>query len=82
MQLASQVRPKSPSHAAVVVERGRDELAFMHSSRERRSLRHSTNPLQRLNREIKRCSNVAAIIRNEKDIRWLAVEALVEQADE
>ena len=68
-QLAGQVRPKLPTLTAVMEEAEGEELASMNSSRERRSRLHSTSPLELLNEEIKRRTNVAGIVPNEPDIR-------------
>ena len=59
-----------------------DVLAYMTFPREHRQKLHSTNPLERLNAEIKRRTNVVGIIPNEKAITRLVGAILLEQNDE
>ena len=59
-----------------------DVLAFMSFPRDHRTKLHSTNPLERLNGEIKRRTDVAGIFPNEAAITRLVGALLLEQNDE
>jgi tetratricopeptide (TPR) repeat protein len=58
-----------------------DVLAYMGSPVQHRAKIHSTNPLERLNGEIKRRSEVARIFPNEAAVRLIGA-LLLEQNDE
>jgi putative transposase len=59
-----------------------DVLAFMSFPKAHRTQIHSTNPLERLNAEIKRRTNVVGIFPNEAAITRLVGAMLLEQNDE
>lgn len=59
-----------------------DVLAHMGFPREHRSKIHSTNPIERLNAEIKRRTDVVGIFPNEAAIYRLVGALLLEQNDE
>jgi transposase-like protein len=59
-----------------------DVLAYMTFPRQHRSKLHSTNPLERLNGEIKRRTEVVDIFPNEATINRLVGAILLEQNDE
>ena len=59
-----------------------DVLAFMTFPSEHRSQIHSTNPLERVNKEIKRRTNVVGIFPNDDAIVRLVGAILIEQNDE
>ena len=59
-----------------------DVLAYLSFPREHRQKLHSTNPLERLNGEIKRRTNVVGIFPNEDAITRLVGAILLEQNDE
>ena len=59
-----------------------DVLAYLSFPREHRTKLHSTNPLERLNGEIKRRSEVVGIFPNEEAIIRLIGAILLEQNDE
>jgi putative transposase len=59
-----------------------DVLAFMSFPKAHRVQIHSTNPLERLNAEIKRRTDVVGIFPNEPAITRLAGALLLEQNDE
>ena len=61
---------------------GTDVLAFMGFPREHRTKIHSTNPLERVNKEIKRRTNVVGIFPNDQAIVRLVRAILIEQNDE
>ena len=81
-QVADQLRPKAPKLAALMDEAEHDVLAYMGFPKEHRTKLHSVNPLERLNGEIKRRTNVVGIFPNEDAITRLIGAILVEQNDE
>jgi putative transposase len=81
-QVADQLRPKVPKLAAVMDEAEADVLAFMSFPRDHRPKIHSTNPIERLNGEIKRRTEVVGIFPNEDAITRLVGALLLEQNDE
>ena len=80
--IADHLRPKVPKLAAIMDEAEHDVLAYMTFPREHRQKLHSTNPLERLNAEIKRRTNVVGIFPNENAITRLVGAILLEQNDE
>ncbi|CAM5212033.1 hypothetical protein CDEF62S_05373 [Castellaniella defragrans] len=58
-----------------------DVLAYMNFPPAHRTKLHSTNPIERLNHEIKRRAEVVSIFPNEAAIRRLAGAILCEQTD-
>jgi putative transposase len=81
-QVADQVRPKLPKLATLLDEAEQDVLAFMTFPKEHRAKIHSTNPIERLNGEIKRRTEVVGIFPNEEAITRLIGAILLEQNDE
>ena len=59
--VADQLREKFPKLATVMDDAESDVLAFMSFPKSHRVQIHSTNPLERLNAEIKRRTNVVGI---------------------
>jgi putative transposase len=80
--VADQVRERFPKLAAMLDEAETDVLAFMSFPKAHRTQIHSTNPLERLNAEIKRRTNVVGIFPNEAAISRLVGALLLEQNDE
>jgi putative transposase len=81
-QVADQVRPKLPKLAALLDEAEEDVLAYMAFPKEHRAKLHSTNPLERVNGEVKRRTEVVGIFPNEAAITRLVGAILLEQNDE
>jgi putative transposase len=59
-----------------------DVLAYMHFPREHRAKIYSTNPIERLNGEIKRRTDVVGIFPNKAVITRLIGAILLEQSDD
>jgi len=80
--VADQLRTKFPKLAELLDEAEADVLAFMNFPKAHRIQLHSTNPLERLNAEIKRRTDVVGIFPNEAAITRLVGALLLEQNDE
>lgn len=80
--VADQLRAKFPKLAALMDDAEPDVLAFMTFPKAHRVQIHSTNPLERLNAEIKRRTDVVGIFPNEDAITRLVGALLLEQNDE
>jgi transposase-like protein len=80
--VADRLRKRFPRVAAAMDEAEHDVLAYMSFHKSHWNQIRSTNPLERLNREIKRRTNVASIFPNEKAIIRLVGAMLLEQNDE
>ena len=81
-KVADGLRPRLPQAAALLEEAAEDILAHKHLPEEHRRQLHSTNPLERLNKEIKRRSNVVGIFPNVHATIRLVGAILLEQDDE
>ena len=81
-RVADQLRPKVPKLAALMDEAEPDVLAYMTFPQQHRAKLHSTNPLERVNGEIKRRTEVVGIFPNEAAITRLVGAILLEQNDE
>jgi len=81
-QVADQLRPRWPKLATLMDESEHDVLAYMALPAQHRTKLHSTNPLERLNKEVKRRADVVGIFPNEASITRLIGAVLLEANDE
>src|SRR3984957_13409363 len=79
---ADQLRPRFSKLAALMDQAEADVIAFMAFPKAHWQKLHSTNPLERLNKEVKRRADVVGIFPNEASIMRLVGAILLEQNDE
>jgi Transposase, Mutator family len=80
--VARMLEAKFPDAAALLEEAAEDILAHMHFPREHRRRLHSTNPLERLHKEIKRRTHVVGIFPSRDSLMRMVGTLLSEQDDE
>ena len=81
-QMADQFRPRWPKLGKLLDDSEHDVLAYMSFPTQHRVKLHSTNPLERLNKEVKRRADVVGIFPSEQSILRLIGAVLLEANDE
>ncbi|QCG94850.1 hypothetical protein E6C67_13415 [Azospirillum sp. TSA2s] len=80
--VADQLRARFPKVAALLDDAEHDVLAYMDYPEARRTKLHLTNPLERLNKEAKRRTDVVGTFPNEESVRRLVGAILLKQNDD
>jgi len=81
-RVAEGLAPKFPAAAELLESAAEDVLAHFHFPEEHRRRLHSTNPLERLHKEVKRRTTVVGIFPDRSSLIRLAGMLLAEQDDE
>ena len=80
--VSDRLRGRFPKVSGLMDEAEHDVLAYFSMPKEHWPQIHSTNPIERVNREVKRRSNVVSIFPNEAAIERLVGAVLLEMNDE
>jgi putative transposase len=80
--VARMLSERFPQAAELLEDASEDVLAHLHFPREHRRRLHSTNPLERLHKEIKRRTRVVGIFPNRDSLMRMVGTLLAEQDDE
>jgi putative transposase len=81
-EVVKAMQPRWPKAAEVVARAEEDVLAYMNFPPEHWTRIYSTNPLERLNKEIKRRTNVVGVFPDEPSVIRLVGSVLMEISDE
>ncbi len=81
-EVAKMLAPKFPQVAELLEDAAEDVLAHLHFPMEHRKRLHSTNPLERLHKEIKRRTRVVGIFPTRDSLMRMVGTLLAEQDDE
>jgi putative transposase len=81
-EVAKAMQPRWPKAAELVAAAEEDVLAYMNFPAEHWTRIYSTNPLERLNKEIKRRTNVVGVFPDEASVMRLVGSVLMEISDE
>ncbi len=80
--VARMLGPRFPQAAELLEDAAEDVLAHMHFPREHRRRLHSTNPIERLHKEVKRRTRVVGIFPTTDSLMRMVGTLLAEQDDE
>ena len=81
-EVAALLAPRFPQAAELLEDAAEDVLAHLHFPREHRRRLHSTNPIERLHKEVKRRTRVVGIFPTRDSLMRMVGTLLAEQDDE